>query len=299
MDEGRTKALLALCWLWVVIVGGYMIWGAIGHAGLYRWLAELQVDQWGSYSEKGTALVPGLLLTGPAFWFIRRRIAIVRAREGSGPGVEARRMGRSARNTALVGALAAIVGGGAFFLSQGLPDGSEKATPLDAARLGAGPVPEVKVKIAGRVDPDASIGVPGTGGARDRVVFYAGFRPDGTAKDAPLRLFVERDSDAREALTTVQAFLPEQIGYLVEDGVPAPALRALEARGVRAASPHFLLKTGDLARREPYYITAAVSGLVALACLVVALIGALQARGRGRLAEALEAQRAAQARGQR
>ena len=27
MDEGRSKALLALSWLWIAMVAGYMAWG--------------------------------------------------------------------------------------------------------------------------------------------------------------------------------------------------------------------------------------------------------------------------------
>jgi hypothetical protein len=293
MDEGRSKALLALSWLWIAVVAGYMAWGAIYEAGLMRWLSAWQLDHWGVYYPERTAFVAGFLLAAPAFWFIRRRAVIARAREGSGPGAEARRTGRSARNAAIAGVLAALVAGGAFALSQCVPDGSEKATPFDGARLGDGPAPVGKVRIAGQIEPEARTDYSETG-ARPRVVHYVGFRPDGVARDAPLRLFVERNVEGREQLRTVQAFLPEQTGYLVENGIPPLALRSLEAQGVRVASPHYLLRTGDLARREPYYITAAVAGLLALACLVVAAIGGLQARGRGRLAEALEAQRRAQ-----
>ncbi|MEA3014151.1 MAG: hypothetical protein QOD42_2696 [Sphingomonadales bacterium] len=294
MDEGRSKALLALSWLWIAMVAAYMAWGAIYEAGLMRWLSVWQLEHWGVYYPERTAFVAGFLLAAPAFWFIRRRATIARAREGSGPGVEARRMGRSARNAAIAGVLAAIVAGGAFLLSQRVPDGSEKAALYDGARLGSEPAPVGKVRIAGQLEPAARADYTETGGVRPRVIHYVGFRPDGVAKDAPMRLFVERNVEGREQLRTVQAFLPEQTGYLIENGIPPLALRALETQGVRVASPHYLLRTGDLARREPYYITAGVAGLLALACLVVAAIGGLQARGRGRLAEALEAQRRAQ-----
>jgi len=238
--------------------------------------------------------VAGFLLAGPAFWYIRRRAAIVRTREGSGPSADARRMARTARNCALAGLAAALVCGGAFLLSRRVPDGTEKAALYDSARLGREPAPAGKVRIAGRLEPEARTYVTETGGGRERVVHYVGFRPDGAARDAPLGLFVERHVDGREEPPTVQYFLPEQSGYLIENGVPPLALSALENRGVRVARPHYLLRTGDLARREPYYVTAAVSGLLALACLAVAGIGGIQARSRRRFAEALEAQRRAQ-----
>ncbi|HVQ09313.1 MAG TPA: hypothetical protein VMS43_12850 [Allosphingosinicella sp.] len=294
MDEGRSKALLALSWLWIAMVAGYMAWGVIYEAGLSRWLSVWQLEHWGVYYPERTAFVAGFLLAAPAFWFIRRRAMIARVREGSGPAAEARRMGRSARNAAIAGMLAALVAGGAFLLSQRLPDGSEQATPFDGARLGDGPAPAGKVRIGGQLALEARTDYSETGGARPRVIHYVGFRPDGVARDAPMRLFVERDVEGREQLRTIQAFLPEQTGYLIENGLPPLALRSLEQRGVRVARPHYLLRSGDLARREPYYITAAVAGLLALACLAVAGIGGVQARSRSRLAEALEAQSRAQ-----
>ena len=120
-------------------------------------------------------------------------------------------------------------------------------------------------------------------GADERLIFYAGFRLEGEDKDAPLRLFVERNAPAPEALTTLQAFLPEQTGYLVENGLPDEALAELRARGVEVASPHWVLKTGDLARREPFYIAAALGGFVGLVCLLVGFAG-LSAGAPSRLA---------------
>lgn len=286
--------MLALSWLWIAAVAGYMAWGVIYEAGLSRWLSAWQLDRWGAYYPEQTAFVAGFLLAAPAFWYIRRRAAIVRAGEGSGPSADARRMARTARNCALAGLVAALAGGGAFLLAQRVPDGTEKAVPYDGTRLGREPAPAGKVRIAGRLEPESRTYVAETGGVRERIVHYVGFRPDGVARDAPLGLFVERDVDGREEPRTVQYFLPEQTGYLIENGVPPLALSALETRGVRVARPHYLLKAGDLARREPYYITTAVGSLLALACLAVAGIGGIQARSRRRFAEALEAQRRAQ-----
>jgi hypothetical protein len=294
MDEGRSKVLLALSWLWIATVAGYMAWGAIYEAGLFRWLSILQLDQWGVFYPEPTAFVAGFVLAAPAFWYIRRRSTMARAREGSGPAAEARRMTRSARNSAIAGVLAILVCGGAYLLSQRLPDGSEKAALYDGARLGREPAPGGKVRIAGELEPEARTDYTETGGIRPRVTHYVGFRPDGVPREAPLSLFVERNVDGREQLRTVQAFLPEQTGYLIENGIPPLALRSLEAQGIRVASPHYLLRTGDLARREPYYVTAAVAGLLGVACLAVAGIGGIQAGSRRRFAEALEAQRRAQ-----
>ena len=286
MSDGRHKVFLALSWLWVAVVCAYMLWGVFTYAGLYRWLAELQIEQWGGYYRKWTAVLPGAILCLPALAYIGYRARLRRAADASSPAAQARSIGRIARYTMLLGALGIAIGGGAFAISQTLPDGSERAEPIDAARLDGGPVPSTKVRIRGTDDPVARAQIIRRG-VDDRVTFYAGFRLEGESKEAPLRLFIERNTPAPEALTTLQAFLPEQTGYLVENGVPAEALEALRARGIRVASPHWLLRTGDLAKRESYYIVAAVGGFVGLVFLLVGFAGYLQGRRRAWLATAV------------
>jgi xanthosine utilization system XapX-like protein len=286
MSDGRHRFFLALSWLWVTVAIGYMIWGAFTYAGLYRWLAELQIAQWGGYYRKWTAALPGIILALPALAYIGHRSRMRQAAEAASPAAQARTIKRAARYAMLLGLLGILIGGGAFAISQRLPDGSERAEPFDATRLGTAPAPAIKVRIRGTDDPAARTQVVRRG-VDDRVTFYAGFRLEGEDKNAPLRLFIERNTPAPEGLTTLQAFLPEQTGYLVENGVPEEALEALRARGIRVANPHWLLQTGDLARREPYYIIAAVAGLIGLVCLLVGFATYLQGRRRAWLATAI------------
>jgi hypothetical protein len=286
MSDGRHKLFLALSWLWVIVAIGYMAWGTFTYSGLYRWLAEWQIEQWGGYYQKWTALLPGVLLCLPGLAYIGHRTRLRQAREASSPGAQARTMKRSAWLTIAIGLLCIAIGGGAFAISQGLPDGSERAEPFDMAALASGSVPATKVRIRGNVDPQASSRVERRG-IDDRVTYYAGFRPENEAKDAPVRLFIERGTPASESLTTLQAFLPEQSGYLVENGVPEQALEELRARGVQVASPHYLLQTGDLARRETYYVVAALGGFIGFVCLLAGFVFLLQARPRAWLATAI------------
>jgi hypothetical protein len=282
----RGKALLVLSWLWVAVVAGYLAWGAINYAGLYAWLADLQVERSGSYRQELTAMIPGFVLAAPALWYIRLRSQIALALEEPGPASEARRRGRTARNLAIIGLLCAAVAGGAYMLSQRVPDGSEQPVPLDLAALGRGEVPQARVSVRGNVDSEAASGTEESSRYLDRATLYVGFRPEAGAKDEPLRFFVERRFGNAQDARTAQGFLPEQTGYLVENGLPPLALRDLERRGIAVASPHYVLRTGGDARRENYYIVAGVAGIVALACLAVALIAALEARSRARRAAA-------------
>lgn len=286
MGEGRQKLFTALSYLWMVAVFGYMIWGAFAYAGLYRWLAEWQLAQWGGYYQKWTAALPAILLSLPAVAWLGRRHRFRKAAEANDPAAGARTMGTQARWTMLIGLVLLLGGGGAFAVSQTLPDGSERPEPVDGARLASGQVPSAKVRIRGTDDAAARVRYLQRG-ADERTIFYAGFRLEGEGKAAPLRLFVERNAPAQEGLTTLQAFLPEQTGYLAENGLPEDAQAELRARGIRIASPHWVLMTGDSARREPYFIAAALGGFIGLVCLLVGFATWLQARRRAWLATAI------------
>lgn len=273
--EGRSnRALLALCWIWMAIVVAYMVWGMINEAGLYGWLAEQQIERWGSYQEKLTVTLPTLILMGPAAWYLRRhslrRQALAAADQDAGAALRTQR--KQAGWVALAGVVLMAVAGGVYAVSQTVPDGSEPPVPFDAATLGTGPVPEGRVQVRGTIDPEVSTGVTETtSGSLERTTFYVGFRPEGeTAKDAPVQLFIERGTGTGPP-TASQGFLPEQDGYLFRNGLPGLALRDLQSRGIRVADPHYVLGSGGgVGRRETYYIVASLAGIFGFILLVAA-----------------------------
>ena len=278
--SGRSVRLI-LSGLWVALVAGYWVWAAIDYSGLYRWLAEWQIARFGGYYPRATATLPALLMAGPALAYLRRRSETAQAEAAAqlGPAVaEGRRLRRAVWGTAGFGLVAMLVGAGAFLLSQSVPDGSGPAVPFDAATLGSAPLPQDRVTIRGEVDPEASVAVTETRGVTTHNAVYAGFRPEGeNAKDAPIRLFIERSTGSGPP-TTSQGFFPDQTGFLVENGLPDAALREFEAQGIRLASPHYVLRTSPSARRDTYYVVAAVAGFLGLVCLLVAGIMAIQGR---------------------
>ena len=203
--------------LWVALVAGYWIWAVINYSGLYRWLAEWQIAQFGGYYERVTAILPALLMSGPALVYLRRRAETAQAEAAAQLGAEVaqgRQLRRSVWGTAAFGLVAILVGGGAFLLSQSVPDGSGPATPFDAATLGTAPLPSDLVTIRGDVDSEASVALTETRAGSSRGVVYAGFHPEGeNAKEAPVRLFIERSTGSGTP-TMSQGFLPEQTGFL-------------------------------------------------------------------------------------
>ena len=285
MNAGTQRLLVILSWLWLLALGAYMTWSLLAFEGLYRWLAEWQLEHWGQYYRKWTAVLPFLILGLPALAYLGHLSRAKRKAAAASVAAQAVMIRHNARITLVIGLIGVAVAGTAFWLSQGQPDGSEPAQRFDLARLGNGPVPQTKVRIEGRLDPAASTGLA-RDGVEDTMTYYAAFRAEDSAKAAPVRLFIER-STRPEDLSTLQGFLPEQTGYLVENGVPERALAELRQRGVTVASPHYLLKTRAGSFRDPYYITAALAGFIGLVCLIIGAAGFLQARRRAWLATAV------------
>src|SRR5207237_8141314 len=190
MNAGTQRLLLILSWLWLLAVGGYMIWSTLAYEGIYRWLAEWQMEQWGQYYRKATAVFPFFILGVPALAYLGRLSRARHRLSANSMAAQVRSIGRGARITFVVGLVGIIVGGTAFWLAQGQPDGSEDAVRFDLARLGSGPVPETKVRIEGRLDPEASTG-EARGGVEDTVTYYAAFRAGDGAKGAPVRRVID------------------------------------------------------------------------------------------------------------
>jgi hypothetical protein len=275
MDR-HVRIRLGLAWGWVALVAAYSLWSATHYSGLFRWAAEAQIARGGGYSEKWTAILPGIALAAPALWYIGRRQGIVRAAAGGNPTSELPGLKRGGLFFAVSGAAGIAVAVAAWLLAQRVPDGSERAMPFDARTLGTAPAPRGRVAIRGEAVPGASARLVAGGLASDARV-YAGFRAVHAPAGAPLRLFVQRRfGDARDA-ATAQFFLPEQDGYLVENGLPGAVLADLRRRGVAIGDPHYVLR-GATARRDPYYIAAGLGGFFGLMFLGLAVGAGIRSR---------------------
>jgi hypothetical protein len=247
---------VTLSWVWVVVLTLYLVWGGIAQAGLYYWVGTLEVDRFGTYEPKLTGIVPGLLLALPALWILggearRRRLP---------PNDPARRLRAAAIVMICLGVVALAVAVTCYFAAQDLP-GGERAVRFDASSLAGGPPPVGRITLTGRVDESARTSVSESSRFSSATTIYAGFRADGEAgKGAPFRIFVERR--VRDHEGPVAPYLGnEESGYLVENGLPPLVLYALQRQGIPIASPHYLLRTGSGALREPYYVGAALGTL--------------------------------------
>ena len=282
MNPNRSTLWLVLSWTWIAIVSAYIVWGLVNESGLYAWLVDWQLAQWGQYYPKLTGAVPILVLGAPAFWYIRRRDQEKRASlAAEGSAAEARAQGRNARLFALAGLVLMAVGGGAYLLSQSVPDENAPPAPFDAATLGTAPAPQGRVQIRGEVDPNVGTSIQERDRTTDTTTVYVAFRPDGdnSPKDAPWRLFVQRHTGSAADAVPTQIFMPDQDGWLVENGLPSLARRDLESRGIRVADPHWVLEPrAGGTPRDTYYIVAALGLFVGFVFVLVGLIAMAKAR---------------------
>lgn len=280
-EQGGNKGLVILAWIWAAAVTGYMAYSGLTYTGLYKWLADFQVEKWGQYYTAMTGLVPWFLLAGPALSYAGKQERLKAAQ--AGPAELAVKEKRVVKWVAIIGVICMVVGFASYSLSQRVPDGSEPATPLDIAALETTGPPETKVSIRGEIDPDISSAIQEKSNNIDINTGYIGFLPDGSDKKAPIRFFVQRGlGNSAEVARVSHAFLPEQEGYLIKDGLPPLVLSDFQKRGITIASPHYLLDPGSSTRRDNYYIVAALGGLIGFICVMVAAATAIRiARKKG------------------
>jgi hypothetical protein len=262
---------LNLCWIWLVVLIVYLVWGGLTQSGLYYWVGTLQVDRFGSYDAMLTGIAPGLLLGVPALWPLGMEARRQR-RAPPDPAASARAMRRAGFLTGGLG-FAALAGAvTCFLMAPGLPGGGGRPVPFDAAALGNGPPPAGMVSLTGTPDEAARASVTGGGKNSSWTTSYTGFRTAGEAgKDGPLRIFVERRVDNRTG--SEHPYVGNEVsGIVLENGLPPLILYALDRHGVRVASPHYLV-TSSSTLRMPYFTGAALGTI--LGCVLIAVAALL------------------------
>jgi hypothetical protein len=282
-----------LALIWLALVAGWAWWEYSHFSGLYRWLAEWQIGKWGSYEQVWTALIPAFILAIPAFRVLRERELLNQASliAGDDPVPILRRV----RTGMLIcGVILALVAGGSWLYSQGLPDPSDPPATIDLAALGTTTPPTGSAIFAGAVpDTDRALRMDEAFRSRsadiDHQTLYVPVVAKDAAKDAPVRFLIDRASyaftDSQEAPRT-NIFLADHMqGVLVENGLPADVVAAFERQGVKIASPHYLMTTNSVGGRQNPYIVAALAGFTAFILFLLSAVQSMSiARARKRRA---------------
>lgn len=251
---------------WVLLIAALSIWQVVAFTGWYRWLAEWQMAQFGKYETTLTAILPGMLLAGPALRYLgkrdrERQAADIAAGDPAATYVRTRKICLS------LGLISLAVAIGAYLWSQQIPEAGGTPTPFDVAS--AATPPKGLVELAGKMDNARTITLEQeTKGVITRNN-YIPIVPEG--ESGPIRFLYEYYSQGytgREEAPVILAYQPQ--GILVENGLPGEAAAAFAREGILLASPHYLL-TSASGQRDNYYIAAALGALFAFAFLAVAL----------------------------
>ena len=271
-----------VCWLWVAVVAAYMVWGWTQYSGLFKWLAELQTERFGKYYPAMTAMIPGFLIAGPALsWLGKQSRAAIAGEHGAFDLVENAR--RNARIALMLAPLCALIGAGAYWLSTRLPDDSGVPVRVDTAALGDAAPPLGHVTLIGTIDTDWVTGITENKKAQTDESFYVPVMPrtaDGRIDPAaPVRFLIERETHLYSGeAQTQQAFIGDQSGMLVENGLPGELLGIYARNGVTLAEPHYVLVSSAEDVATPYYVVAALGGFFAVILLLIAPIMVASAR---------------------
>lgn len=197
-------------------------WQAIQFSGLFRWLAEWQIEHWGQYRTNLTLLIVGFTLSGPALhWLgVNERS---RQKQEALLGDPAAKTVRARTFSLWMTAIASGIALFAFLRLQDFP--SPKATPaeINLATLGTTEPPLGNAILIGTVNTQWSITTKHTTRYHQRQTTYFSIQ----AKDvsnAPIRFLVDRSIQtySPQTSTPLHFFPTDRLpGTLLRNGLPA------------------------------------------------------------------------------
>jgi hypothetical protein len=277
------SVLKFLIWLYVVVAGAYVMYGWYSYTGLYRLAAEWQLEHYGSYSVKLSAIVPLLILLIPGVVLARLFGVQDQLRSaGSGTG--------SSGMLALLGVMALAVAVGAGW--YGYRTSTEEAS-FESIDLSKGDTPRsAHVALTGVARTEYVIELETKIAGTTTIDRYIPLTPAAWRRGEPLVYFLKTNATVylppgggkmlQLSQTTPPFEMTTQPGVLVRDGLPGPIRDRYRKSNIAVASPPTVLDLSAGADVTPFFVTAGVSGLFGFFMLVAA--GAMAMRRR-RLAQ--------------
>jgi hypothetical protein len=232
-------------------LGGYWWWS---YSGLYRWLAEMQIDWFGAYLPGATGMVEIALCVAAGFLpaalllFVLVQLGVFPVDPENLPDVAAQDV-RTNRwlNThywRVAGVAAGIVMlvGGALLTTAGLRAGALSKPDLAVLETGAAPASRY-VRVSGRLLREKALQQSmrnSPGGTLFVPLVCPGWQ---AGRPAALYVRVVDPKDPRLAEDVFQ-------GTLAENGLPGPIRTVFEQSGPRPTSPHYVLELGNRPSRD-------------------------------------------------
>ena len=263
--------------LYFVLAIAWMAWGWFAYAGPFRWAAEWQVQQFGSYDEKWTVLLPFLILILPAV-AIAQRFGVAEQLFGTRKmaGQPARRWAGTLALLALV-PLAVCALAGAWYAA---PHAPLTIGTLDLVTGAEMPPSTDLVKITGLRQPGFAFALTTTRSVDDRYTYVPLTQPDWAPRD-PVRYFVDSVGGAGAIpFDTAQGAVTLDGASLERNGLPG-VIRDRFRSTLTLADTVWVIHP-EAMMGEMTLIIAGIAGLIAavllLAAGIMAVIEKLQSR---------------------
>lgn len=281
--------LKAVSWVYIALAAALTLYFWSTYTGYYRWFAEWQLREFGSYDLRLTAVLPGLLVASPALVVLRRlqrRELVERAAAGTLDDLASQR--RMVRIMLALGLVCVLVAAGAgtwaYLDSRSKPVSAD--LDLDAATDPAPPAAD-QVRISGTAHTDLIVTFESRHSGRTRSTTYVPLTPRNWRRDQPIRYVLGTNIShylppGGGQLYPLNPYQPPfamqtQAGALVAGGLPGPVREEYRRAGLVLAEPLYLLEPGS-SSNETVLIIAGVAGLVGFSILTSAGIVAWRNR---------------------
>ncbi len=290
MNKAAMRARAVPAPIRALVVAGPLLASAywcLDYAGPYRWLAEAQLDAFGSYEVVLTGAIVVLAALLPAAVVIQVLATVyLKGQPPLDPAVLAAEAARSeARIRSNIGYIFAVIfflgfaGTSAYFLSSALTAG--EPITLDAAHLEGGlPPGSRQVRLTGKLRVDDALHVVEENGSSTIEKVYVPLVSDKRAPNAAPVIYLETYDTW---LKTYEKELRSGSypGMLVENGLPGMLRSELAKKGALPNGAHWVLDYRASAEQD--LTMAAVfgtfAGFVLLLTAVVVVVQSLRRRG--------------------
>lgn len=267
---------------YLVLLCIYALYQAYSYTGIYRWLAEWQLAQSGSYNLRFTVAASILLPAVPVC--LVAEIFRVPYRTGwrrsdpskGGPTTHLKWI-------AIFGVLALAVAASSFVLGSWK---SAEPAVIETVDLPADKPPQSNhVRMSGLARTDMIVTLDGPRGRK----FYLPLTASNWKRSDAIVYFLQTNVDAYlmpdgHTLSLDANTPPFRItvaGVLVPNDLPGPVAEIYRKRNLALASPPMVLELSAGADLTPYWVVAGVGTLLGLVCLFVAGLGVVQQRRAG------------------
>jgi hypothetical protein len=277
--KSLTKPFGLLSALWLAAGGAYILYAWITYTGLYRWAAEWEMAQFGSYEAEGTVIGLFIALIGlPAglLALLGKKLGRPAAGAGVTHAPPAKRQ-VSPRTFALIGLAAIAVAVGSGWLGYRK---SQQPVAFEAVNLSDHRAPQsTHVEMTGVAQTGMIVEWEETINGNKTTTTYLPLTAPDWKESQPITYFLRPAVNAiagPDGYHMIDANSPPfaltQKGVLFSNDLPGAVRTEYEKHGLTLASPAYVLDTKEDADLEIYWEVAAGAGITALVLLLSAAL---------------------------